>query len=52
MATEEIRPSLIAAEDEKLKDRLDALIEDVKSDTKSTDEKDWPESLIGTRISS
>ncbi|MDA8708824.1 lysozyme, partial [Hellea sp.] len=46
VATEDRRPSLIAAEDEKLKDRLDALIEDVKSDTKSTDEKDWPESLI------
>ena len=40
------RPSLIAAQDEKLKDRLDALIEDVKSDKKSVDTSDWPESLI------
>lgn len=43
---EETRPSLIAVEDEKLKDRLNALIEDVKSDKKSTDTSDWPESLI------
>lgn len=42
----ETRPSLIAAQDEKLKDRLDALIEDVKSDKKSVDTSDWPESLI------
>lgn len=43
---EESRPSLIAVEDEKLKDRLEALIEDVKSDQKSESTKDWPESLI------
>ena len=40
------RPSLIAVEDDKLKDRLEALIEDVKSDQKSVDTEDWPESLI------
>lgn len=40
------RPSLIAVEDEKLKDRLDALIEDVKSDQKGVDTSDWPDSLI------
>ena len=38
--------SLIAAEDAKLKDRLDALIEDVKSDQKGADTTDWPETLI------
>lgn len=43
---EDNRPSLIAVEDEKLKDRLEALIEDVKSDQKSVDTQDWPESLI------
>ena len=42
------RPSLIAVEDEKLKDRLEALIEDVKSDQKTVDTNDWPESLIAT----
>lgn len=42
------RPSLIAAEDEKLKDRLDALIEDVKSDQKGVGRSDWPESLISS----
>lgn len=45
---EQTRPSLIAAEDEKLKDRLDALIEDVKSDQKAADTADWPESFIDT----
>jgi len=40
------RPSLIAVEDEKLKDRLEALIEDVKSDQKAVDTEEWPESLI------
>jgi len=44
------RPSLIAVEDEKLKDRLDALIEDVKSDQKAIDTKDWPESLIQVEV--
>jgi len=44
--SEDSRPSLIAVEDEKLKDRLEALIEDVKLDQKSVDRKDWPESLI------
>lgn len=44
--SDEVRPSLIAAEDEKLRDRLDALIEDVKSDQKTSDHKEWPESLI------
>jgi len=43
---QETRPSLIAVEDEKLKDRLNALIEDVKVDKKSVDTSDWPESLI------
>jgi len=43
---ETIKPSLIAVEEEKLKDRLDALIEDVKSDQKASDTSDWPESLI------
>jgi len=43
---EETRPSLIAVEDEKLKDRLNALIEDVKTDQKSIDREGWPESLI------
>ena len=43
---EETRPSLIAVEDEKLKDRLNALIEDVKSDKTPSDKSDWPESLI------
>lgn len=43
---ESARPSLIAVEDEKLKDRLNALIEDVKSDKKGVDTRDWPESLI------
>ncbi len=42
------RPSLIAVEDEKLKDRLEALIEDVKSDQKAVDTEAWPESLIQT----
>jgi GH24 family phage-related lysozyme (muramidase) len=41
-----IRPSLIAVEDAKLKDRLNALIEDVKTDQKITDTEQWPESLI------
>ena len=40
------RPSLIAVEEDKLKDRLEALIEDVKSDQKVVDTEDWPESLI------
>lgn len=44
--TEAERPSLIAAEDEKLKDRLEALIEDVKTDQKSSDTQDWPKSLL------
>ena len=43
---EQKRPSLIAVEDEKLKDRLEALIEDVKSDQKGVVREDWPESLI------
>lgn len=43
---EDGRPSLIAVEDEKLKDRLEALIEDMKSDQKSVDTNEWPESLI------
>ena len=43
-----IKPSLIAAEDEKLKDRLDALIEDVKLDQKASDTSDWPDTLITT----
>lgn len=43
---EDTRPSLIAVEDEKLKDRLNALIEDVKSDKASVSAEDWPESLI------
>ena len=47
-ADEESQPSLIAVEDEKLKDRLNALIEDVKSDQKAIDRSDWPESLITT----
>jgi len=38
--------SLIAAEQEKLKDRLDALIEDVKSDPKGIDTTEWPDTLI------
>jgi len=38
--------SLIAAEQEKLKDRLDALIEDVKSDPKGVDTNEWPDTLI------
>ena len=45
------RPSLIAVEDEKLKDRLEALIEDVKSDQKAVDTEDWPESLIKAEVS-
>jgi len=45
------RPSLIAVEDEKLKDRLDALIEDVKSDQKAVKTEEWPESLIKAEIS-
>ena len=44
------RPSLIAAEDEKLKDRLEALIEDVKSNQKAVDTTEWPESLIKAEI--
>jgi len=40
--------SLIADEEEKLKDRLDALIEDVKSDLKATDTSDWPDSLLSS----
>lgn len=40
--------SLIAAEEEKLKDRLDALIEDVKSEQKTSDTSDWPETLISS----
>ena len=47
---EDTRPSLIAVEDKKLKDRLEALIEDVKSDQKSVDREDWPESLINTEV--
>jgi len=47
---EDTRPSLIAVEDKKLKDRLEALIEDVKSDQKSVDREDWPESLIKTEV--
>jgi len=43
---DEDSPSLIAVEGDKLKDRLDALIEDVKSETKAADTSDWPESLI------
>jgi len=43
---DENRPSLIAIEDDKLKDRLDALIGDVKSEAKAIDTQDWPESLI------
>lgn len=43
---DEDSPSLIAVEGDKLKDRLDALIEDVKSDPKVADTGDWPESLI------
>ena len=43
---EKTRPSLIAVEEEKLKDRLDALIEDVKSDQKGIDTTDWSDSLI------
>jgi len=43
-------PSLIAVEDEKLKDRLDALIEDVKTDKKAIDTEKWPESLIKAEI--
>ncbi len=43
-------PSLVAVEDEKLKDRLDALIEDIKGDTKQSDMEDWPESLINAEI--
>lgn len=42
------RPSLIAAEEEKLKDRLNALIEDVKSEQEAIDTAEWPESLIST----
>ena len=45
-------PSLIAVEDEKLKDRLEALIEDVKSDQKAVDTEDWPESLIQAEVAS
>lgn len=45
-ALQEGRPSLIAVEDEKLKDRLDALIEDVKTDQKAVATENWPESLI------
>jgi len=44
------RPSLIAVEDEKLKDRLEALIEDVKSDQKAIDARERPESLIKAEI--
>jgi len=47
---EDNRPSLIAVEDEKLKDRLEALIEDVKSDQKAVDTKQWPESLIKAEV--
>lgn len=46
VAKEDKRPSLIAVEDDKLKDRLEALIEDVKSDQKGVGTEDWPESLI------
>ena len=48
---QDVRPSLIAVEDEKLKDRLEALIEDVKSDQKTVDAEDWPESLIKAETS-
>ena len=47
---QDIRPSLIAVEDEKLKDRLEALIEDVKSDQKAVDTEDWPQSLIQAEV--
>lgn len=47
---EDSRPSLIAVEDEKLKDRLEALIEDVKSEQTSVDTKEWPESLIKSEV--
>ena len=43
-------PSLIAVEDDKLKDRLDALIEDLKGEPKTVDTQDWPESLINAEI--
>ena len=49
-AIEDKRPSLIAVEDEKLKDRLEALIEDVKSDQKAINTEEWPDSLIKTEI--
>lgn len=49
---EQKRPSLIAVEEEKLKDRLDALIEDVKTDQKGVDTADWPESLISATSTS
>ena len=45
-------PSLIAVEDEKLKDRLEALIEDVKSDQKAVNTENWPESLIQAEVTS
>jgi len=44
-------PSLIAIEEEKLKNRLDALIEDVKSDQKAMDVTAWEESLITDKSS-
>ena len=43
---EELPKSLIAAEEEKLKERLDALIEEAKSDEMSLDDAQWPESLL------
>jgi GH24 family phage-related lysozyme (muramidase) len=39
-------PSLIAVEGDKLKDRLDALIEDVKTEPQKEDNADWPDSLV------
>ena len=39
-------PSLIAVEGDKLKDRLDALIEDVKTEPQKEDNDDWPDSLV------
>lgn len=49
---EQKRPSLIAVQEEKLKDRLDALIVDVKTDQKGVDTADWPESLISASSTS
>ncbi|MEP3889963.1 MAG: lysozyme [Hellea sp.] len=49
LGSEGTRPSLIAAEDEKLKDRLNALIEDVKSEQKGVETSDWPDSLVSSK---